>query len=347
MPRSSSWKLVSVIAIAAGCVPEHATTPSGPAPVVPAGPPRTFTGELRDGDDTCPNLCDRYRFTWAVPTEVSVNAVATGASIFIKVEAPSWTDTGDFGSRSSFAFTAEPNVEYTVIVDAYNYYDKGAYTLEVSPPAQVEIPAPERPVPLPPTPEELEPDDVLPGKIAELTTGWKLAKTTRGDLATVPALTWSGKRGRCYFVVMVLEAGARKNDDWLWVSFRIDSAREYRSTSGGFLTGSRRVIQAASGEGLCPSRGGKLIFELPRHDTSVPVKDAGNGPFRVELYEQPISTKLLDERDRADDEDYCRACVKQQTDCLSSGDTGIYTSCTKQFSACLYQRGMTRKQCEP
>jgi hypothetical protein len=332
----------------AGCVPAASSPSSSPsAPLAATSPPRQFTGELRDGDDRCPNLCDQYRFTWAAPAEVNVKAKASGATIFLKVVGGAVHDTSDFGTHSEYSFTAEPNVEYTVIVDAYNDYDRGTYALEVWPPPQVEIPASERPIPQPPTPEELEPDDVLPGKIAGLTTGWKLAKTTRGDLARVPALTWSAKRGTCYLVVMVLEAGARKNDDWLWVSFRVESSHESRSTSGGFVSGSKRVIQAASGEGICPSRGGKLVLTLPRHDTNVPVKDAGTGPFRVELYEQPINTKLLDQRDREDDDDYCRSCVKEKAACEVSGDTGMHSSCTKQFAACVYNGGLSRSECEP
>jgi hypothetical protein len=144
----------------------------------------------------------------------------------------------------------------------------------------------------------------------------------------------------------VLEAGARKTDDWLWVMFKLDSSREANHTTGGFVTGSQRVI-AAGGDDMCPMSNGTVKLELVRHDTEEAVKDGGNGPFRVELYEKSISTRTLDQRARDDDEDYCRSCVKQDAECRQSGDTGEYSSCSKQFGACLYNGGMTRAQCEP
>lgn len=322
-----------------------------PAPVDDGAPPREIRGELRAGDDTCPNLCDRYRFTWATPAQVEVRAETqlgddTVTTVFLKAEGGGVDESGEFGSSSALGFTAQPGVEYTITVDAYNSYDAGPYALTISPPPQVEILAPERPVPQPPTPEEVEPDDTLPAKIAAVTEGWKLAKTVRGDLAKVPALKWPAKRGKCYQAVMVLEAGARKSGDWLWVMFKLDSSAESNHTTGGFLTGSQRVIHAG-GEDMCPMHNGTVKLELVRHDTEEALADAGAGPFRVELYEQAISTRTLDQRARDDDDDYCRSCVQQEAACRQSGDTGPYSSCSKQFSACLYNGGMTRKTCEP
>jgi hypothetical protein len=337
------WWIAGVVATSS-CVPAKP-----PAPPAPQGPPREIAGELRRGDDTCPNLCDTHRFTWATATQVEIRADAPQLDVFLDATMPDGQEEqGDFGHTSVVQFTAQPGVEYVVAVKAYNYYDSGTYALSVTPAPSGEKLAEERPVWVPPTPEEEEPDDTLPAKIATLTTGWTASgKEVHGDLAKVPKMHWKAKRGRCYRAVVVMEAGARANDDWYLIHFLVETPAESRGSSGGFLTGSRRILSAGGDEGVCPSKSGAVDLTFEHRHKMTPLTDAGTGTFRVQLYEKAISGKELDDRDAADDDDYCASCMRQRLACQQTGDTGNQKTCEGQFSACLRDGGMKKSQCKP
>lgn len=323
------------------CVPAKPSVPPAPA-----GPPHEIQGELRAGDDKCMNLCDKHRFTWATATQVEIDADAQGLDVYLKLTGPDGHEqNGDFGQHSALTFTAQPGVEYQLAVNAYDYYGTGPYTLHVTPAPSHEVLAEERPVPQPPTPEEAEPDDTLDAKIATLVTGWTASgKPVHGDLAKVSTMKWPAKRGRCYRAVIVMESGARKNDAWYLVHFAVKTKAEDRSTVGGFLSGSQRIVETGDAD-ICPSRDGKLALYFEAHFKLGPIDDAGTGPFHVQLYEKTISGKDLDARARDEDDDYCRSCMQQRLGCQSSGDTGTYKTCSAQFDGCLRDGGMKKSQC--
>jgi hypothetical protein len=334
--------VLAILSLAASCVP-----PPPERPAAPAGPPREIAGELRKGDDTCTNLCDRHRFTWAAPTEVVVRAVAPELDVYVSVEGSGPRETGDFGHDSALTFTAQPGVEYEIAVNAYNYYESGPYTLQVTPAPSGEILAEERPVWVPPTPEQEEPEDTLAPRIAKLTAGWSPSgKPIAADLESLPAMRWKAKRGRCYRALVVMEAGARSNDEWS-LQLLVKTSGESRGSGGGFVSGSRRIADAGGADGICPSKNGTVTLTFDHRQRMEPVSDAGTGIARVQLYEKPIRGADLDARDADEDDDYCRACMQQRLTCQQTGDRGEHETCEAQFSACLRDGGMKRSRCNP
>ena len=106
------------------------------------------------------------------------------------------------------------------------------------------------------TPEQAEPDSMVAARLADLTEGYTAAGApVHGKLERLPSISFPARRERCYLAIVVLEAGARPDSErGPGLRLELEAARESRTSSGGAVAGSQRLLQA--GRELCPQSDG-------------------------------------------------------------------------------------------
>lgn len=319
-----------------------------------ADPPiLTLQDELRDGDAQCTNLCDRYGFVWEAGTEVELRLLTIGYPAYLNVDGPGTHEVTETpGATTSITFITNSNAPYTVLVNGYNYADRGAYRLEVSPrPLRYLAPA-ARAVSARTPPEQEETDEQVFATAEVLAQGLRLSsREVRGRLEQVPTLRFAAKRGRCYQGVLLLDADARwrrqggpRGATASTVRMDVTSPRDARFSFATARSTSRVV---ALDDELCPSANGTVELSFQDRTRNVLVADPGTGGFVARLYERTIRTADLDARDAAEQRGFCAACMQQRASCQVTGNSGTARTCADQFTQCVTAAGMTSRTCAP
>jgi hypothetical protein len=255
--------------------------------------PLTLPGELREGDDRCTNLCDRYGFVWPEGTEVEIRLETAGFSAYLNVDGPGVHEVSeDPGRESSVVFVVPRAAPFTVIVNAYNYYDAGAYRLVVNPqPTQYLVPA-VRQAPAQLTAGEQGADDPVLRAVDALVVGYRASgREVRAELDRIPALRFPARRGRCYRAVLVLDPAARwqrlapSTPATAVAHMRLQTSRETRGTMQTSRSTARVV---ALDDDLCPSANGTLEITLEDQARGTVVSRAGTGGFVARVYERTV-----------------------------------------------------------
>lgn len=327
---------------------------AGGVPDAHADPPiLTLQDELRDGDTQCTNLCDRYAFVWEAGTEVELRLLTVGYPAYMNLDGPGIHEVSENpAATTSVTFVTNSNAPYTVLVNAYNYADRGPYRLEVSPrPLRYLAPA-ARAVSARTPPEQEETDEQVLAAVDELSRGLRLSgREVRGRLDSVPALRFAAKRGRCYQAVLVLDSDARwrrpagpRGATASTVRMDVRSPRDARASLATAHSTARVV---ALDDELCPSANGTLEITFPDRSRNVVVTDPGTGGFLARVFERPIRTADLDARDATERRASCAACMQQRASCQRTGNSGTALTCADQFSQCVAAAGMTSRTCAP
>lgn len=328
---------------------------AGDPPDAHADPPvLNLQDEIRDGDEQCTNLCDRYAFVWEPGTEVELRLTTDGFAAYMNIDGPAVHEvTDDPGREVSTVFVTTRSTPYTVLINSYNYYDRGHYRLQVSPrPIRYLAPA-VRPFVAPLAPEEQETDEIVLRTADSLAAGARLSgREVRGTLDRLPGLRFAAKRGRCYRAVLVLDADARWTRQGTRppapaatvVRMDVHSAREARGTVQTAHSTARVV---ALDDELCPSSNGTLEITFQDRSRLTPVVEAGVGGFVARLYERTISTRELDVRDAEEGRLACAACMQQRAGCQRTGNAGAALTCADQFRECVDNAGLSNRTCAP
>jgi hypothetical protein len=323
-------------------------------PTAHADPPiLTLQDELRDGDTQCTNLCDRYAFVWDAGTEVELRLLTVGYPAYLNVDGPGIHEVSENpAATTSITFVTNSSAPYTVLVNGYNYADRGAYRLEVSPrPLRYLAPA-ARAVSARTAPEQEETDEHVLAAVEDLSRDLRPSgREVRGRLESVPALRFPAKRGRCYQAVLLLDSDARwrrlggpRGATASTVRMDVSSPRDARASLATARSTARIV---ALDEELCPSANGTLEITFPDRTRDVVLTDPGTGGFQARVYERPVRTAELDARDAAEHRTACAACMQQRASCQLTGNAGTALTCADQFGQCVTAAGMTSRTCAP
>jgi hypothetical protein len=317
-------------------------------------PTLTLQDSIAEGDQQCTNLCDRYAFVWEPGTEVTIRLLTVGYPAYMNVDGPGTHEvTESPAATTSLSFITNSSRPYTVIVNPYNFQDRGAYRIEVSPPPlRYLAPSARTARPSQIAPESEESDDAALATVEQITEGLRQSgRDVRGQLDSVPSLRFPAKRGRCYRAVILLDGDARwrrvggpRTATATTVRMDVTSPRDAR-TSLATARSTSRVV--ALDDELCPSANGTLAITFPDRTRNVAANDPGRGGFVARVYERQIQTAELDARDVLERRGACAACMQQRASCNMTGNSGAAATCADQFEQCVSAAGMSTRTCMP
>jgi hypothetical protein len=236
----------------------------------------TYVGVLQNAEAQCNGYCERFDFDWPAGTTVLARIQTEGFPA--RLEGP-----GATGTDIRFVSDGAP---LSIVVSAPGNA-RGRYRLQVSPPPKHFRVPPQAPSRVVLSPEDIEPDDAIDQALANTFDRFDRGRTFYGDLAALPQMSFEASQGRCYVAALVVEEGGRiaganrTNAPTLRMRVRRHRVAQTRV--------SQRVLYLE--DEICVARRGQLevLFEEEHDDGPRRAIEAGQGTFRLYLYERPRS----------------------------------------------------------